>query len=164
MAHQCIHSLLAWFWSPADDRGLSGCTRRMQELSDAAMLLSEGSLALVTGDKDRQRRLRWQQRLGITQATLATQVRSLCSPLGAGALRAGLLPVPRQRVWVLTLQAMGRSRSWRCSGSWRSCWAPARTLRPAGSPWPSWRAPAGTTRRARAAVLASQLRLLVQAA
>ncbi len=45
--------------------------RALQELSDAAALLSEGSLV---GPLDRQRRLRWAERLQVTQSSLPTQV------------------------------------------------------------------------------------------
>ena len=44
----------------------------MQELSDAAAVLAEGSLA---GPLDRQRRLRWAERLRVTQSSLPTRVR-----------------------------------------------------------------------------------------
>ena len=44
-----------------------------QELGDAAGLLAEGSL---TGDKDRRRKLRWRERLSVTQSSLTTQVRA----------------------------------------------------------------------------------------
>ncbi len=43
----------------------------LQELSDAAAVLSEGSLV---GPLDRQRRLRWAERLQVTQSSLPTQV------------------------------------------------------------------------------------------
>lgn len=43
----------------------------MQELSDAAAVLAEGSLA---GPLDRQRRLRWAERLKVTQSSLPTRV------------------------------------------------------------------------------------------
>lgn len=44
----------------------------MQEVSDAADVLAEGSLL---GPLDRQRRLRWAERLHVTQPSLPTQVR-----------------------------------------------------------------------------------------
>ena len=44
----------------------------VQELSDAAAVLAEGSLV---GPLDRQRRLRWAERLQVTQSSLPTQVR-----------------------------------------------------------------------------------------
>ena len=43
-----------------------------QEVSDAAAVLAEGSLA---GPLDRQRRLRWAERLKVTQCSLPTRVR-----------------------------------------------------------------------------------------
>ena len=43
----------------------------LQELSDAAAVLAEGSLV---GPLDRQRRLRWAERLQVTQSSLPTQV------------------------------------------------------------------------------------------
>lgn len=43
----------------------------MQELSDAADVMAEGSLL---GPLDRQRRLRWAERLQVTQPSLPTQV------------------------------------------------------------------------------------------
>ena len=43
----------------------------LQELADAAFLLQEGSVA---GEKDRQRRLKWEERLQVTQSSLAVQV------------------------------------------------------------------------------------------
>ena len=43
----------------------------LQELSDAAVLLQEASLA---GTLERQRRLRWEERLKVTQASLTVQV------------------------------------------------------------------------------------------
>ena len=45
----------------------------LQEASDAAVLLQEASLA---GTLERQRRLRWQERLKVTQASLTVQVRT----------------------------------------------------------------------------------------
>lgn len=47
------------------------CMHALQELSDAAAVLSEGSLV---GPLDRQRRLRWAERLQVTQSSLPTQV------------------------------------------------------------------------------------------
>ncbi len=49
----------------------SVCMHALQELSDAAAVLSEGSLV---GPLDRQRRLRWAERLQVTQSSLPTQV------------------------------------------------------------------------------------------
>lgn len=43
----------------------------LQELSDAAVLLQEASLA---GTLERQRRLRWEERLKVTQSSLTVQV------------------------------------------------------------------------------------------
>ena len=51
----------------------------LQELSDTAVLLQEASLA---GPLERQRRLRWTERLKITQSSLPVQVSSL-APLKA---------------------------------------------------------------------------------
>lgn len=48
-----------------------------QEVSDAAALLAEGSLA---GPLDRQRRLRWAERLRVTQSSLPTRVSLLIGP------------------------------------------------------------------------------------
>ncbi|KAL0053239.1 hypothetical protein WJX82_003001 [Trebouxia sp. C0006] len=66
----------------------------LQELSDAAAVLSEGSLV---GPLDRQRRLRWAERLQVTQSSLPTQEsilalrRQLAIVPGAGLERAKLL-------------------------------------------------------------------------
>ncbi len=43
----------------------------LQELSDAAVLLQEGSVA---SPQERQRRLRWEERLLVTQSSLNVQV------------------------------------------------------------------------------------------
>lgn len=43
----------------------------LQELSDAASLVQEGS---IVGPLGRQQRLRWDERLKVTQASLAVQV------------------------------------------------------------------------------------------
>lgn len=43
----------------------------LQELSDASVLLQEASLA---GTLERQRRLRWEERLKVTQSSLTVQV------------------------------------------------------------------------------------------
>ena len=48
------------------------CVGVAQEVSDAAAVLAEGSLA---GPLDRQRRLRWAERLKVTQCSLPTRVR-----------------------------------------------------------------------------------------
>ena len=50
----------------------------LQELSDAAAVSAEGSLA---GPLDRQRRLRWAERLRVTQSSLTTRVHPLSSNL-----------------------------------------------------------------------------------
>lgn len=51
----------------------------LQELADAAVLLQEASLA---GTLERQRRLRWEERLNVTQSSLTVQVHSPCSKQG----------------------------------------------------------------------------------
>ena len=63
--------------------------RALQELSDAAALLSEGSLV---GPLDRQRRLRWAERLQVTQSSLPTQV-STC-PVRPGLELPGCSVIP----------------------------------------------------------------------
>ena len=47
------------------------CVGVAQEVSDAAAVLAEGSLV---GPLDRQRRLRWAERLQVTQSSLPTRV------------------------------------------------------------------------------------------
>ena len=71
-------------------RKQSVCMHALQELSDAAAVLSEGSLV---GPLDRQRRLRWAERLQVTQSSLPTQV-STC-PLAARLRRLWHMSVIR---------------------------------------------------------------------
>lgn len=63
----------------------------LQEAADVAALNAEGSL----GPNERQRRLRWPERLRITQSSLAAQARgaSLAWPLQA-AWRVCICPCP----------------------------------------------------------------------
>ena len=69
----------------------------LQELADAAMLLQEGSVAAVTGPHERQRRLRWEERLRVTQSSLAVQVRAvLCKDLRTAKASYDLLRKPLQ--------------------------------------------------------------------
>lgn len=68
----------------------------LQELSDAAVLLQEGSVASLS---ERQRRLRWEERLNVMQSSLAVQVSiffliSLQPPVVSGA-QASALKGPR---------------------------------------------------------------------
>ena len=71
----------------------------VQELGDAAGLLAEGSLS-HTGDKDRRRKLKWQERLSITQCSLATQVYKLLTLRCRAALHQQARPNTHQNGWM----------------------------------------------------------------
>lgn len=111
-----------------------------------------GCLQRPQGPLERQRALRWEERLRVTQSSLASQVGGCLRQLGDVSALSGFAtwlddPPCLHPILHLTPPIHPfRSLSWRCAASWPPCLA--LLLRPAsaGCSWRSCAAALGTTR------------------